>query len=294
VTWSGQLIQTTPAVLNFNSGYISPAGNVTVAGTMNTSGVEVLGRVAISGTVNNSNAALVFGYGASVALTSSGHLNAGSGTSIELNGAKLDNAGAVSGTLNINAGSTVTGSGSFGSATIQPGGVISPGNSPGTASFDNLTLAAGSIYRFELNSAVSNPGVNQDLLNISNTLTIGSGGAVVLRLASLTSGNAPGLLSDFNAGAYYSFTLATVGTVISGFAPDRFSIDTSDFANDLKGGRFFITEGANQQSLQLNFAPVPEPGSVSLLLGAVALIGTGRFRRRQAGERLFRQDVRWG
>ncbi len=282
VTFSGTLNQSSGAVLNVSSGYLSPAANVTVGGTMNTSAVESTGRVTITGTLSNTGTSLVLGYGSQTTITASGTLTAVGTSSIELNGARLVNSGDQNGNLNINQGSVVTGSGSFGTVTVKDGGTFSPGNSPGTANLENFSLAGGGSYNFELNSILTNPGVNQDFLNIASTFTIGAatpGNPIVLMITSLLPNNNAGAVTNFANNVPYTFTLATAANTVVGFAPDKFFIDTSPFLNDLDGGTFSLALNGNQRSLLLSFTPVPEPGSLTLLLAAWPIVGR-RFRRR--------------
>jgi autotransporter-associated beta strand protein len=231
VTLSGTLTQAAGAILNFNNGYLSAAGSLAVAGTLNTTGAELAGRVTITGTVTDSVSPLVFGYGAQAAVSATGVLTAAAGTSLELNGARLTNSGDQNGALNINAGSVVTGTGSFGTMTVNPGGVFSPGNSPGTSNLDGLSLTAGGSYLFELNSTVVNPGVNQDFPNIAGQLNIAGtpGNPIILTLSTLLPNNNPGSLADWANNVPYTFTLATAAGGIVGFGANKFAIETGSF-----------------------------------------------------------------
>jgi autotransporter-associated beta strand protein len=283
VTLSGALTQS-GGTLNFNNGYVSAAGSVTAAGTMNTNGVEIAGRLTVTGTVIDSVAPLVFGYGAQATVSASGVLTANAGTSLELNGARLNNSGDQNGALNINDGSVVTGTGTFGIVTVNTGGTFSPGNSPGTSNLDGLSLAAGGSYNFELNSTVVNPGVNQDFLNIAGQFNINgtAGNPIILTLSTLLPNNNPGPLSNFPTNVPYSFTLATAAGGIVGFAAGKFAIDTSHFLNGLDGGTFALAQSGDQKSLLLSFTPIPEPATMALLFAGLPLIA---MRRRRSEKR---------
>lgn len=278
VTLSGSLTQPAGAIINFNGGYVTAAGTVTVGGTVNVAGVEIDGRTAISGTLNATGAPLVMGSGAYTTIAAGGHLTAAAGASIELNGARLENGGAQAGILDINRGSVVVGSGSFGAVTVTAGGTFSPGNSPGTANLDSFTMAGGGAYNFELNSVAVNPGVNQDFLNIINALSISATAAnpFILSISSLTPGNAAGPVTNFASNVSYVFTLATAGSNITTFSADKFVIDTSNFSNNLDGGTFALSTSGNQKSLLLTFTPIPEPATLALLLWALPLLALRR------------------
>jgi autotransporter-associated beta strand protein len=283
VTLGGILTQPAGAVLNFNGGFVTAAGTVTVGGTANFAGVEITGRTIISGTLNATVAPLVMGSGAYTTIAAGGHLTAAAGASIELNGARLENGGAQAGILNINRGSVVVGSGTFGAVTVTAGGTFSPGNSPGTTSLDSFTLAGAGAYNFELNSVAVNPGVNQDFLNIGTTLSITATAVnpFVLMISSLTPGNTAGPVTTFASNVPYVFTLATATANITTFSPDKFVIDTSHFLNSLDGGTFALSTSGNQKSLILTFAPIPEPATLAFLLAALPLLAWRRRGQRR-------------
>ncbi|MFS8137312.1 MAG: autotransporter domain-containing protein, partial [Thermomonas sp.] len=94
------------------------------------------------------------------------------------NGATSVNAGTLSvngsisnSAVTVNNGGVLGGSGTVGNTSIASGGVLAPGNSIGTLTVNgNLSFAAGSIYRVEVDAAGAN-----DRINATGTATINGG-----------------------------------------------------------------------------------------------------------------------
>ncbi|WP_411880098.1 autotransporter domain-containing protein [Polaromonas sp. YR568] len=73
--------------------------------------------------------------------------------------------------VTVNNGGTLGGSGTVGSTAIAAGGVFAPGNSIGTLTVNgNVTFAAGSIYRVEVD-----PAGNNDRINATGSATLNGG-----------------------------------------------------------------------------------------------------------------------
>ncbi|MCX5514797.1 hypothetical protein C3941_10590 [Kaistia algarum] len=119
-----------------------------------------------------------------------GTLRVGDGTS-----------GALGGTLQVDAGATLRGSGTIGGATTIDG-TLAAGNSPGTLTFqDDLTLGSGSTSLFELNAPGVTGGASNDLVRVDGTLTLGGT-----------------LDADVSSAGYYA--LFTYGSLASGSSFD--------------------------------------------------------------------------
>jgi outer membrane autotransporter protein len=94
------------------------------------------------------------------------------------NGATTVNAGTLSvngsisnSAVTVNNGGTLGGNGTLGNTTIAFGGVLAPGNSVGTLNVNgNLSFAAGSMYRVEVDAAGAS-----DRINATGTATINGG-----------------------------------------------------------------------------------------------------------------------
>ena len=117
----------------------------------------------------------------------------------------------VDGSLNsavaVQTSATLAGVGTInGLVTVQNGGTLAPGQSPGTLTLGGLVLAAGSVSRFELNT----PGVaggsgptGNDLVNVTGNLTLGG----TLDIAGAPSA---GYYRLFNYGGTLSGSYGTV------------------------------------------------------------------------------------
>jgi autotransporter-associated beta strand protein len=158
-----------------------------------------------------------------------------------------------------NSGSTLGGSGIVGgNATLNTLTILSPGNSPGTLTFDqNLTLiggasAAGATAIFE----------GGDLVDVNGLLTLNTDWNL-----TLTSGFQDG-------GTVTLFTYGTAGTI--DLTPD---LDISGLGFTPSGPLSLTDTGS---SIVLNgISIVPEPGTWALLGAGAALIGL-RFARRRS------------
>jgi hypothetical protein len=73
-----------------------------------------------------------------------------------------------------------------------------------------------------------------------------------ITLVSL-NGSVPGAAANFDRDANYSWTIATTGRGVTGFDPNKFLVDTTQFTNDLGGGGFLVTLSADGTSVDLVF-----------------------------------------
>ena len=198
------------------------------------------------------------------------------------------------GTLSLASGSSHSGTGAYtvngGTLEIATGvdlsghamtiaGVISPGNSPGTAATGAQTWLDGGSYLWEINDSGGTQGADSgwDWLDITGALDLTSltAGGFTIDIDSLTLGNVAGNAAGFDSYiqldgiADYSFTIATASGGISGFDESLFTLDYSGFSN-APGWDWAIVESGN--NLVLEAYAVPEPSSTALLgLGGLAL-----------------------
>jgi fibronectin-binding autotransporter adhesin len=172
------------------------------------------------------------------------------------------NQSSASGAVSVASGATLGGSGTLGGAvSILAGGIVAPGNSPGTLTVNNtFTLAGASILNFELNAADTTVGGGiNDLITGVTDLTLDgilnlSGAGDWTTVADNTSWRLFNYTGTLSGGG---LTLGSTPTLADGRS---FQIDTS-------------TTG------QVNVVVVPEPSAVLLALGGVAyLIGSARRR----------------
>jgi autotransporter-associated beta strand protein len=160
------------------------------------------------------------------------------------------------GAVTVQAGATLAGGGSVSGPVSFVGGILSPGDSPGTIQLGSTTFDAGSILKYELDAAgVVGGGVN-DLTVVAGDLTLDG-------LLDVTA------LSSFGEGVYRLFDYSGVltdnglefGSLPEGFS---YSIDTSI---------------ASQVNLQVQ--AVPEASTLALAsAGAVGLAVLRRRNRR--------------
>ena len=168
--------------------------------------------------------------------------------------------------------------------TINSGGVISPGNSPGTAATGSQTWNDGGSYLWEINASSDAGGTigtdpGWDWLDITGTLDLTNltAGGFTIDIDSLTSGNIAGDAVGFDTWTKgspgdvdYSFTIATASSGITGFDADNFTLDSSGFSNAPSWDWQIVLSGSD---LVLEAYAVPEPSSTALLgLGGLALM----------------------
>ena len=168
--------------------------------------------------------------------------------------------------------------------TIGLGGVISPGNSPGTANTGAQTWNDGGSYIWEINASDIDGGGTKgtdpgwDWLDITGTLDLAnlSAGGFTIDIDSLTASNVAGDAVGFdtwtkgNPGDVdYSFIIASASGGITDFSADKFSFDSSGFTNGPSWDWQIKLSGGD---LVLEAYAVPEPSSTALLgLGGLAL-----------------------
>jgi autotransporter-associated beta strand protein len=170
---------------------------------------------------------------------------------------------AATGPLQVNAGATLGGSGTFGGVvTVDAGATFSPGSSPGTLAFtQGLTWNPGTNYNWQMLSGTGVAGAADawDLIQVGGGLTIAATSLDPFRVNLWTlSGVLPdvsGTASNFDPAQNHSWTIATAAGGITGFAADKFLISTSatngtgGFANALGGGTFSIAQSGNDLNL---------------------------------------------
>ncbi len=165
--------------------------------------------------------------------------------------------GTGSGDVTVKNFATLAGSGRIGgNVSIEGGGTISPGNSPGLLGIGgNLTLANTSRFLFDLgaNAAAS------DQLAIDGTLVFNGAGAAVFDFSN-------------NGAVVGTYTLLTFGST-SGVDLSKFTLGTTNGIS----GNFVL----NANSLTLNVTAVPEPAMTAMLLGCAVFFSVAFWRTRE-------------
>ena len=284
------------------SGANSYSGNTTInSGVLEIGGTGTLGSGTYAGAIAFTGSATL-DYNTSADQTLSGNITGagkfqqnGSGTTT-LSGANAYN-GATNvnaGTLSLASGYTHTGTGAYTvqggtlkiadgvdisthAMTISLGGVISPGNSPGTAITGAQTWNDGGSYLWEINDMAGTKGDDSgwDWLDIQGTLDINA--TFDILITSLDLSNNSGLADGFDTTGlsyldpYASFTIATATGGVTGFDASAFNLIDSSFLNPKVGWSISLDEINND--IVLNAFFVPEPSSTALLgLGGLALM----------------------
>lgn len=281
---------------------VAGAGTLTLSG--NLSGVSGFGVAPTTLQLNGANTGAntisgIIGDGAThiVSLTKSGTgtwilsgANTYTGTTA-INAGKLVMNGslAAASVVTVNSGGTLSGSGMInGTLTIASGGILSPGNSPGTLTAGATTFAGGGAFTWELNQASGAAGVGPgwDLLSVDGALDLSatSGSPFTIHLTSLTLGNAAGSVGDFDAAANYSFVFAATTAGIIGFDADAFTLDTNAFQNPF-GGTWSVGLANGGHDLALSYtaaSAIPEPSTYAISAGSALFVLVAWRRRRRA------------
>jgi MYXO-CTERM domain-containing protein len=213
--------------------------------------------------------------GGAITLDSSTTLDVGSGVTI-------------GNTLNFTGTAAVlTGPGTISTpVTVNSAAIVAPAQSPGGGPANltfsgGLTFANGGTLQFNLYDATGTAGVGYSLITVPSGLSFtASPGTLTFNLNSVTSSGSPANAINFNSSSSYSWMFAASSSTISGFNPSDFNIVTSGFSNATGGGTFSLGEVGD--NLYLNFTPVPEPSTWSLMgVGLVALLVPFAMRRRR-------------
>jgi hypothetical protein len=259
---SGGIVQVFGATASYGSGAVTNNGTVafnrstdmTVANNISGDGqVAFAGGVAYTVTGNNSYAGATE-IGAATVYANNATSSLGAGGVTVLSGGTLGGTGTVAAPV-----------------TVQSGGTIAPGMSPGTLTVGSLTMASGSTFAAELNGAtagsydqiVSNGIVSLGGATLSLSLGYVPQGTDVLFLVNNQSASPiSGVFAGLPEGALVSFTYnaANYSAILS---------YKGDFGtNSVTGGNDIVLSAFN----------APEPGSLALL-GLLALPAAAILRR---------------
>ena len=297
---SGVLTKTGAGTVTLSGANTYTGGTTVSAGTLQVGNGGTSGSLG-SGAVTN-NAAMIFnrsddttvanvisGTG-SVVKSGAGNMTLSaistySGTTRVAGGGIILNGSIANSAVTVQSGAFLGGSGTVGSLTVEGGGTVSPGNSPGTLNINgDIDWLGGGSYNWQIVAATGAAGTSWDLLSAAGQLDLAAltvSSKFNINLWTLGSGT-DGALADFIPNQSYTWTILTATNGISGFAADKFNINTAGFANPLNGGSFSIAQSGNNLNLVYGpGAPIPEPGTwaaAALLVGGAALM---RWRQRR-------------
>jgi fibronectin-binding autotransporter adhesin len=170
----------------------------------------------------------------------------GSAATINVNSGKLvlNSAGSGTGAVIVHNSGTLGGGGSIaGTATVQSGGHVAPGNSVGTITLGGLSLEGGSLLDVEGQTVAA--VTSFDMINVTdpNTLLLASSGATSINLTDL-GGVVPGdyVILDYNGSALADADVASklvIATQIPGL--------TGSIVNDSANTRIKLHLEVTQQ-----------------------------------------------
>jgi len=192
------------------------------------------------------------------------------------------------GTVLVNNGGSLSGSGSVGAVTLASGSVLRPGNSPGTLTAASSIWQGGSTYSWEIDNATGLAGTNWDVFSVTGALdmsALSSSAQMNLVLNSLS-------LANFDTSSTYTWVIAKAGS-FTGYAGDNtnltdlFKIDTANFNGGLPAnlptGGFQVVTGTDGSLRTLNLMAIPEPSTgILLAFGTGGLVLTRLLRRKQS------------
>lgn len=239
-------------------------GRLTLSGAVGGAGQNLMiggaGSVTISGDIATAGGSLTKDGAGTLVLSGSNTYSGGTGVNA---GTLAVNGSLGSGLVSVASAATLMGSGTIGGAvSILGGGIVAPGNSPGTLSVnDAFTLADTSVLSFEFNAqnTTVGGGVNDLITGVTNLTLDGvlniSGSGDWTSIANNTTWrlfNYTGTLTD---------NVLSIGTQPTLGAGQTLQISTA-------------TAG------QVNLVIVPEPGGI--LLAAVGMAGAAWLVRRRA------------
>ncbi len=163
LTFANGTLRTTASFASARNSSLTGAGTIlTDAGTNFALG----GLISGAGSLTKSGAGILTLSGNN---SYAGATNVNAGT-LRING----NQSAATGLVTVASGATLGGDGTIGgSVNVLNGGILAPGNSPGTLNINgDLTLAGGSVLNFEFGEAGVAGGALNDLVNVGGNLTL--------------------------------------------------------------------------------------------------------------------------
>ena len=282
--------------VNVNGGTLTVSSNLTLATRPGVGGTgSVQGTLNLNGgTVQCTN--ISGGGGLSAINLNSGTLNlklggsapgqiAGVGT-LNVGAAGVDNpallvnaAGiTVSSPIVIAPNGTISGNTLITAPGLTVNGTISPGvdGAGGMTNSATAVFGSGGAFTVTVQDANGSPATGWDCFQIGGKLDIESAGTnpFTIQLQSFDPGGS-GLVTNFNSGVNYAWTIAMAAGGITNFSPDKFVVDASAFQNSLAGGSFSVQTNGSALMLAFTAAPLPVFGGITLSGTNLVVTGGG-------------------
>jgi autotransporter-associated beta strand protein len=201
---------------NISSGAsLSLGANTSLASLSGAGGVSIANgnTLSVGGTSTSSTFDGSLSGGGALSKTGSGQLilsgvNTYSGATTVSAGLLSVNGSIANSAVTVNSGATLGGTGTVGSTSIAAGGVLAPGNSIGTLTVNgSLNLAAGSIYRVEVDAAGNNDRIN--VTGAPGTATLNGGTVDVQASAGTYAANTTYTILNATGGRTGAFSGVT-------------------------------------------------------------------------------------
>jgi hypothetical protein len=159
----------------------------------------------------------------------------------------------VSNVITIAANGIIAGNTIISSPGLVVNGTVAPGVD-GVGRLTNngpTTFGAGGHLAVDIQSATGSPGLDWDFLAVNGALDVQSVNTnpFTIDLQSVANGDAEGV-TNFDFDAHFDWTIATP-TNLANFAANKFTVNNSQFGEDLAGGYFYVRASGN--SLVLSF-----------------------------------------
>ncbi|MGL4399255.1 MAG: autotransporter-associated beta strand repeat-containing protein [Luteolibacter sp.] len=228
----------------------------------------VSGSVTYDGIISNGAAGMILNKtGAGTQVLTNTHSYTG-GTNINEGTLVVNGSISTSILTTVASGATITGDGITGALTVQTGGFINPGNSPGILDVNGNYTQAG-LYTAEVNGLTAGSG--HDQINVTGTVNITGGSLSTIFTGTYSLGDMIFILLndgvDAIAGTYTGFAQGATVTSFGGFDWQISYLANSGGSPSFSGGN------------DIALMAIPEPDAAGMLIGGVGVLALLRRRR---------------